>query len=405
MKVQQIYKILNDTINSEQIGKSDIVAEDLSNIVDVGKELDASGVFGNNFDNFTRTIIDKIGKTIFVDRTYKGFAPNILKDGWEFGSALEKVRCDLPDADENKTWTLADLANGSTVDPFVITKPTVKAKYYNSKTTFEIPITISEETVKEAFLSKENLNRFFSMIENRVRFKKELCSDAMAMRTINNLIANKINNSSNVVNLLSDYNTATGNSLKAVNALNDVDFLVYVAKTISLYKQYLATASVLYNDDEYVTFTPESDLKIVMLADLEKALETVLYRTSYNVDFVKIDGFATIPYWQGSGKNNTFDSHSTINITAVDTNGDSFSVDQSGVVATMFDVNACMIANQNDRVTSIYNPKGEYWNYFYKYDCQYLNDLAENCVVFVINDTITAGGSVTASAKSKATTK
>ena len=102
MKVKQIATILNTVINAEQLGESAIVNEDLSNIVDVGKALEASGTFGDNFDNFMKALIDRIGKTIFVDRVYKSQAPNIMKDGWEYGSALQKVRCDLPDATEKK---------------------------------------------------------------------------------------------------------------------------------------------------------------------------------------------------------------------------------------------------------------------------------------------------------------
>lgn len=386
MLVKQISKILNDIINQEQIGESTIVEEDLSNIVDVGKKLDAAGTFGNNFDSFVKSLIDRIGYTIFVDRVYKGIAPNIQRNSWEYGSALQKVRCDLPDAEDNKTWTLADLTTGSTVDPFVISKPTITAKYFNSKTTFEIPITLSEETVKEAFLSADAMNRFFSMIENRILTKKQLCTDAMETRTLNNLIANKVHANHNVVNLLTDYNTATNSTLTATTCLNNPDFLRYSAKTIMLYKKYLATASMLYNNDGYVTFTPEEDLRLVLLTEVAKDLEFNLYADTYNQELVKLTGYTEVPYWQGSGTDNSFTAHSTIDIKAINPDGQEFKCNQTGIIGVMFDKDAAMICNTNDRVTSIYNPKAEYWNYFYKFDCMYMNDLAENCVVFIIHD-------------------
>ena len=70
MKVKQIATILNTVINPEQIGETAVVNEDLSNIVDVGKALTAAGTFGENFDNFTKTLIDQVGKVVFVDRVY-----------------------------------------------------------------------------------------------------------------------------------------------------------------------------------------------------------------------------------------------------------------------------------------------------------------------------------------------
>lgn len=386
MKVKQIATILNTVINPEQIGETAVVNEDLSNIVDVGKVLTAAGTFGENFDNFTKALIDQVGKVIFVDRVYTAQGPNLLRDAWEYGSVLQKVRCDLPDADDNKTWSLADLANGSTVDPFVITKPTVKAKYFNSKTTFEVPITLAEEQVKEAFKSPSDMNRFMSMIENRVLMKRALCTEAMSKRTLNNLIAQKIHANTNVVNLLKDYNTAYNKTLTAATCLSDPDFLKYCAKTIMMYKKYIAEASMLYNNDGYVTFTPEDRLEFTVLSEFSKDLQVYMYADTYNKEFVQLDGYSEVAYWQGSGTNNAFNEISKIDVKALTADGTEFTVSQKGVVAVMYDRDAAAICNENARVTSIYNPKAEYWNYFYKYDCAYMNDTAENCIVFIIDD-------------------
>ena len=386
MKVKQIATILNTVINPEQIGETAVVNEDLSNIVDVGKALTAAGTFGENFDNFTKALIDQVGKVVFVDRVYTAQGPNLLRDAWEYGSVLQKVRCDLPDADDNKTWSLADLANGSTVDPFVITKPTVKAKYFNSKTTFEVPITLAEEQVKEAFKSPSDMNRFMSMIENRVLMKRALCTEAMSKRTLNNLIAQKIHAKSNVVNLLKDYNTAYTKTLTAATCLSDPDFLKYCAKTIMMYKKYIAEASMLYNNDGYVTFTPEDRLEFTVLSEFSKDLQVYMYADTYNKEFVQLDGYSEVAYWQGSGTNNAFNEISKIDVKALTADGTEFTVSQTGVVAVMYDRDAAAICNENERVTSIYNPKAEYWNYFYKYDCAYMNDTAENCIVFIISD-------------------
>ena len=386
MKVKQIATILNTVINPEQIGETAVVNEDLSNIVDVGKALTAAGTFGENFDNFTKALIDQVGKVVFVDRVYTAQGPNLLRDAWEYGSVLQKVRCDLPDADDNKTWSLADLANGSTVDPFVITKPTVKAKYFNSKTTFEVPITLAEEQVKEAFKSPSDMNRFMSMIENRVLMKRALCTEAMSKRTLNNLIAQKIHAKSNVVNLLKDYNTAYTKTLTAATCLSDPDFLKYCAKTIMMYKKYIGEASMLYNNDGYVTFTPEDRLEFTVLSEFSKDLQVYMYADTYNKEFVQLDGYSEVAYWQGSGTNNAFNEISKIDVKALTADGTEFTVAQTGVVAVMYDRDAAAICNENERVTSIYNPKAEYWNYFYKYDCAYMNDTAENCIVFIISD-------------------
>lgn len=385
MKINQIATILNTVINQEQIGESAVVNEDLSNIVDIGeKVLDFTSVSSANFDSFIGKLIDQVGRMVFVDRTYISNAPDILKDSWEYGSILMKVRAELPDAADNASWTLKDLANGSTIDPFVISKPDVSAKFYNSKTTFEVPITIAEIQLKEAFRGASEMNRFIAMIMNRIQMKITLSTDALIQRTINNLMATKIHNKNNVVNLLEEYNGTTG-TLTAAEAVRNPEFLRFASMTMLKYKDYLKSASMLYNDDGYVTFTPEDRLKFVMLSDFSKALGTYLYSDTYHNEFVKVNGFSEVPYWQGSGTDSSFDERSKLDVSVL-ANGEKVNVAQTGVVGVMFDEEAAAVCNENYRVTSIYNPKGEYWNYFYKYDAAFMNDTAENCVVFVIAD-------------------
>ena len=386
MKVAQIYEILNNTINQEQIGESTVVEEDLSNIVDVGKTvIDYTSLDKNNFDNFMKSLIDQVGKITFVDRVYTSQAPAILRDSWEYGSILQKVRAELPDAAENKTWSLADMSNGQSIDPFVITKPEVQAKFYNSKTTFEIPITIAEIQLKEAFRSAADMNRFLAMIQNRISMKATLSTDAMAQRTVNNLIAQKVASKNNVVNLLTEYNTATSGSLTAEKALRDPDFLRYASQTMLMYKKFLANASMLYNDAGYITFTPEQNLKITLLSDFARGLEIYLYSDTFHNEFVKLDGYSEVPYWQGSGTDSSLAERSKINVKTVGTEEEK-TVEQTYVLGVMFDEQAAAICNDNQRTTSIWNPRGEYWNYFYKYDCMYMNDTAENVVVFTLAD-------------------
>ena len=377
MKVTQIAAILN-TINAEVIGESAVVKEDLSNIVDVGREV----LGAVDIENYTRSLIDRIGRVVFWDRTYNSTAPNILKDSWEFGSIMEKIRCELPDVEENPSWKLT---KGQSYDPFIFNPPTVKAKFFNSKTTFEIPISFVEEQIKSAFTSASEMSRFFAMIENRVIMKMTLCTDSMIMRTINNLIAEKFAANNNVINLLADYNTKMGTTLTAAKALSDKEFLRYACKQINLYSDYLTRASMLFNDKGYVTFTPKENQKIVMLSEFDKSAEVYLYSDTFHNSFVKLDGYTTVPYWQGSGTGDNFDFDEISKISVKTASGSD--IEKTGIIGVIFDENACAVCNENPRTTSQYNAKGEFINYFHKWDCSYINDTNENCIVFVVADT------------------
>lgn len=396
-RVTQLAAILEGTLTSVGIldqvtGAAMVVNEDLSNIVDIGKAvLDYTGESKTNYDTFVRSLIDHVGRVMLVDRVYASQAPNILMDSWEYGSVLEKVRCEAPDARDNATWDLFNYpqdGGAAYPDPFELSKPSVAAKFFNSRATYEVPITIVDVQLRDSLQSAEQLSSFVAMIENRIRMKMTLCNDSLVMATINNLIGQKAARG-RIINLLTLYNAgpnAGGTPITAAAALTDKEFLRFASKTIAQYRKYLATASVLYNEGSYLTFTPADRLKFIANTEFAKSLDAYLYSDTYHDEFVKLPGYEEIAQWQGSGTAST-DNRLNIDVTVdmSETTGlTKAEVANSGVLAVMFDRDAAAVCNQNYRVTSIYNPRGEYYNYFYKWDAMYMNDILENCVVFTI---------------------
>lgn len=378
MTVKQIATILQ-TITDEVIGESVIVQEDLSNIVDVGKQI----LDNTSVDNYVKALVNRIGRTEFVDRALASTAPAITRDSWEYGSILQKVRCELPDATTNPTW---QLTKGQSVDPFIYNPPEVSAKYFNSKTTFEIDISFTEVQIKESLKSATDFMRFIAMIENRIRTKLTLCRDNLIMRAIVNMIAEKIAGGQSVINLLTEYNNTFKTTLKAAKAIKDPDFLRFASATIKLYSDRLKTASVLYNNDGYVTFTPKEYQHLILLSEFATGLEVYLYSDTYHEELLKLGSFDTVAFWQGTGNSSAPNFEAASSINAIIASDGETGVNTSGVIGVLFDRDACAVCNDNPRVTSIYNPRGEYTNYFYKEDCSYINDLAENVVVFVVAD-------------------
>ncbi len=407
MLVKQIAEILND-LNAAMVGADTVFADDLSNIVDAGKAIidytDAAN--GANFDNFIEKLIDQVGRVIFVDRTYISQAPNILKNSWEYGSILMKCRAELMDAKDNTTWQLGEIANGtglsndqdalgnpivpSRLDPFVLNKPNAATKFYNKRVTYEVPITLAREQLKSAFRNASEMSRFFSMIENRIRTKRVLCTDALIMATIRNLIGYKIV-SGKGINLLALYNAEAETAITADDFWHDPNAIRFANKTIALYKKYVSEASTLYNEGTYITYTPADRLKAVFLAEYVKDAEVYLYSDTFHNEFDKLDGFSEVGYWQGTGTDGARASRSKIMGTYVGNDERTISGGASGIVAVLFDDEAAAVCCENDRTTSMYNPRGEYTNYFYKWDANYMNDLEENCMVFYISDDNVAG--------------
>lgn len=384
MEVKQIYNLVND-ISGEILGKTDILKEDLTNIVDLGKELFST----TDVDNYVRSLVNRVGKTIFINRKYAGKIPSVLMDSWEFGSVLQKINADLPNATENESW---ELENGASYDPNIFYKPSVSAKFYNSKITFEIPLSFTEKQVKESFNSASELNAFISMLYNAVEKSMTVKTDALIMRTINNMIAvtyDGDNSGVRAVNLLAGYNTAKGltggNVLTVAKALTDTEFLKYASCQVALYADRLGTLSTLFNAGGKERFTPKDMLHIVLLSDFAQATKTYLESSTFNKELVALPTAETVPYWQGSGTTFEFNKTATINVQIA--NGSSKKdVSVSGILGVMFDRDALGVSNLDKRVTTNYNPKAEFFSNWYKFDAGYFNDLNENFVVFYIAD-------------------
>lgn len=387
MDIKQIYALVNGA-TSEVLGKTDLVNEDLSNLVDVGTEIFDS----NSQDNYVKSLVNHIGKVIFVNRPYSGNVPSVLMDSWEFGSVLEKISADIPEATENESW---ELTNGTSYDQDVFYKPTVTAKFFNKRTTYEIPMSFTEKQIKESFDSATQLNGFLSMLYNAVDKSMTVKIDSLIMRTIDNMIGETVvadykegknlgalNEKSGIkaVNLLYLYNQKFGKELTAANCVNDADFIRFATYTIGLYKDRLSKISTLFNIGGKERFTSGDHLHIVMLSEFMASANSYLQSDVFHNELVALPKAETVPYWQGSGLDYSFANTSKINVKT--SSGDTLEV--TGILGVMFDSEALGVSNLDRRVTSSYNAKAEFYTNYYKFDAGYYNDLNENFVVFFV---------------------
>lgn len=382
MKVTQLKDIVNSA-TSEVLGKTDVVNDDLSNLVDVGNEIFNS----DNVDNYVKKLIDRIGQVIFVNRLYAGGVPSVLMDSWEYGSVVEKISADMPEADENDSWNLQD---GQTYSQDTFYQPKVSAKFFNSKVTFDVKLSFTTEQVKESFSNVNELNGFVSMLETGVKNSMTVKLDSLIMRTINNMTGQILNSANGLqkVNLLTEYNAVSGQTLTANKALMDKDFLKFASLTIKKYQARITKMSTLFNAGGKARFTTTDNLHTVLLSDFADSAEVYLLSDTYHNDTVSLPNHETVPYWQGSGKSYAFDDISKIDVKIDAGNKAPKAITQTGILGVMFDTNALGVSNLNQRTTTSYNARAEFYTNYYKMDAGYFNDLNENFVVFYIADPV-----------------
>lgn len=377
MEMNQVYEIVN-SLSEQYLGDTAVVETELTNVVDIGNAV----MDLNHVDHYVRDLIDHIGKVVFVNRAYRGKTPSLVMDGWEYGAVLEKITFDeYPEAQENDSWNLQD---GQSYDPNIFYKPSVSAKFFQKRNTFDIPMSFAQRQIKSAFSSATQLNAFFSMIETVIQNSMTIKMDQLSEAAINNMIAVtlKDNNSNRAVNLLTRYNTATGKSLTAAQAIIDPDFLRYASYIMKLYSERIQRLSKLFNVGGKERFTSSDKLHMILLSEFAAGAEAYLYSDTFHDQFVHLAKAETVPYWQGSGTDYAFGSTSKIHIVPNTGAGTETAVEQAGILGVMFDRDAVGVSNLDRRVTSNWNGRAEFYNNWFKFDAGYFNDPNENFIVF-----------------------
>lgn len=400
MKVNQISGLLN-SVFGEILGEGALITEDLANLVSSGQVITTSTTFDENFDNYAGKIVDKVGKTIFVDRVYRAKDLGIWRDYFEYGSVLEKIRVDVGDYENNCEWDLTKLDTSGT-DPayvngyndniqshieelFRFIPASVRAKYFNFKTTFKTTISITRKQLKGAFNSATDMARFIGMIENRILSKMEIAKEELQRRAVGNFIGEKIFTQSNVVNLKAEFEAAGGditNLTTVEKALRDPDFLRFAAKRMTMDREFMTQPSTVYTTSDFYNHTPIEDSRLIVLSDLDAGLKFNLYGDTYNEEFVKLNNYKTVPFWQGTGTTMALADRSVLNIKTSE--GNTVTPTNTGnILGVLFDRDAIMCCNEDPEVRSQYNADGNFTNFFYCYDASFYNDFDENGVVYI----------------------
>lgn len=387
MEIKQIYELTNNAVKSI-IGETAVLNEDLSNLVDVGTALENIDD-ENKYKNFVTGLVDRIGRVVFVIRKYNGSAPSVLMDAWTYGSIKSKIWAELPEAQENESWELVD---GASYDEDIYKGTKAHQKFYNKRTTFEVQISVTDEQIRSAFTSAEEMNGFLSMIYNEVDKALTIRVDGLIKRTINNFIAETIHHDYGsdgldtktgvrAINLLKMYNDEHSDAtLTKEEAYTNPAFIRYACYVMKYTADNLAEMSTLHNIGATPKFTPRDYLKVVMLSRFKAGADVFLQSETFHNELTKFPEADSVACWQGTGTSFALADVSKISVKT--TSGDE--VETDGILAVMFDREALGVSCYNRKITSKYNNRAEFTNLWYKQMAGYFNDFNENFVVFFI---------------------
>ena len=373
LTVKQVATFVNGA-TQESLGETALLAEDLSNVVDIGTAVQNADLY----ENFTMGLLLRIGEDIYVNRPYKPSYPDIFRTNVEYGQLIAKTRGVLDTAVDNQSWKLT---NNTSYDDNVYVESTYSTKVFKERDAWEIRKSIPDEQIKGAFTSAEKLTEFVSMIFTLVYNSIEVKREQLVMAVIRNMIAETIadNNAVRVVKLVSAYNTMYGASLTDANALYTKEFLQFAVGIIKKYQTLLTRYSSLYNINGAQNHTPKDLQHLVLLGEFSDNCDTYLNANTWHDYFVQLPYHDVVPYWQGTGT--ALGECRKVKCTTAS----GASVENGKVIGVLFDHDACAIFADNPTVRTKYVNSAEFTNYWFKQFANYSCDLDENCIVFTLD--------------------
>lgn len=390
MEVKQVSTILK-TVLDEMTGADNVVAEDLSNIVDIGDTIGNLVSDNKTLEKFIGSLHDHIGRVIFADdRTYEPVSFGLKRDAWEYGGLLEKVYIDLPEPTDNDTW---GLTAGETYDDILVySPPNATAKFFDKMVTYSIPMSYAaDRVIRTAFSNPSQVSAFFAAIENRIRTAYNFYNSSLELRTLNNIVLEK-NKGGKIINLLASYNAAghVGESdpiTTAAAAIGNKNFLRFAAAEIAKYSDFIGTLSEQFNDGGYPKQTPKAYQKFFVLSEFARNVEVYSESDTYHNEFVKLIDGMRVPCWQGvKYESRVFDFETCSTVLGKPASGADNAAYVAGVIGVLIDRDAAAVCCENYRVTSFYNAGNETIKYYHKWDARYMNDMNENALVFAVQD-------------------
>lgn len=365
----QIYNIVQ-SITNQTMGAANLTVTGTQGLVSLGRTvLDSS----THTEEFLNTLVKRIGKTIISHRAYSNQFADMIVDDFQWGAILQKIKVDMPTAEADQSY----LTDGVAVDHYVVNKPTAKQKLFMTDTPYQFKITIQREHLKEAFTSESAMGAFISAIYGEVQNAINLALEDLGRLCLANFMAEMP--AGRVINLVTEYNAKVDASkaVTSATALTDEGFLRYAIGRIKLISKRMTMMSTKYNDGSVTRHTPYEMQKLYVLADFETALETQVEYAAFNEQYVKLDGFKEVAYWQA------ISNPAKIDIARASDNAE---VTTDQIVCCLIDRDAVGIYKKDNwTATTPFNAAGGYVNTFWHEKQLWFNDLSENGVMFTLN--------------------
>lgn len=391
-------------ITNQATGVNNIAPIDTSSFVSVAQTALKTG-----YDPLTTAISQVLSKTIFSIRPYTRKFKGLNVSNQRYGNHVRKLLAiDKPFEDDDRF----KLTDGESIDQYRVNKPKVLQTNFYGAETYQKSLTIFKDQLDCAFSSPDEFASFISMVMQNASDMIEQAHEETARATINNLISGvyaaettpgevntlaKANGGRRAINLLSLYNQTNGTTLKVYDVFkpeNFERFVKFAFSTINTIADLMTDRNSLFASQltnyTVIRHTPKSRMKFYLYTDLVNKINSEVYSSIFNPDFLKLVDFEKVNFWQ-----------SVLNPSQIKTKAAMLNKDGAiktvnertitNVLGVLFDEEAAGYTTVNQwSQPSPFNARGGYYNQFWHFTDRYWNDFTENVVIFYIEDISTA---------------
>lgn len=397
------YAIVNAAYK-QAVGTAAVDTIDLSDFCDSGVAYESLSI---GRDKFVKALIDQV-VNFYTDTSYTSeYNDPYYVESRRFANIVQMINAAAPEVQASHAWKDFSPNTGTTpptyatIGTYAVKPPTVTSDYFTKSASWELPLAITTEQLTDAFKSEGELRGFvdyiFVVVSNALQAHRENMNSANR----NSFIGHKIHAHNEAVpgihkvNLLTAYNADRGKSLTTVAAfMADADALRYAGAQIMLYEKYLRKQSTLFNTKGLVKFCPADRMVLEVNSLFENSINEVALSNTFHDNLVELPNHISVPCWQGFGVDDqetstsaaAFDQVTKIDVTldAVGDGSTNVSIEQSGIVALLADKYAIMHTIRQERVAAQYFEMEDITLYAYQNRDQYINNLAQNAVVFTV---------------------
>ena len=355
-------------------------------------------------DSVMNAISNVLGRTIFSIRPYSAKMTGLMMDTFRWGAMMRKlsiVDSDWADDPAFKWPALFDVSqvpptgNGQAIDPWTIKKPdVVQTNFYGASVYFD-EMTIFEDQLETAFTGPEQLGSFLSLIMTNLSNRLEKSNEELRRGLVCNAIASLIDeaNTDRVVHLLTEYNTATGQSYTSISIYEPTNFAPFmkwvysrVAQITDLFTEMSTMYQTIIGGKNILRHTPYQDQRVYLYSPTRHDIDARVLADTFHDNYLRYADVETVNFWQSIKTPDSIDITPAYTSTAGVVYSPASPVTQSDIFGLIFDRDALGMTLLDQRVLSTpLNTKGLYRNLHVHCRQRIVMDNSEKMVVLLLD--------------------